>query len=97
MKKNADYDKPSEKNSGTVYKRFGRIEYGYRLKKNGNTLEKNPSEIEIIKQAKVMREQGKSLRDIAGELQKKNLFSRSGKSFHPEQISRMINKNLKVI
>ena len=44
-----------------------------------------------------MREQGKSLRDIAGELQKKNLFSRSGKSFHPEQISRMINKNLKVI
>ena len=70
--------------------RTGSIPYGSMLAPDGKTLLKDPNEQKVIRLAKRLRKQGKSLRYIAQELSKRGFTSRTGKVFYAQQISRML-------
>ena len=71
-------------------KRTGSVPYGSKLAPDGKTLIKNSTEQKVIRLARRLRKQGKSLRQIAQELSKQGLTSRTGKVFYAQQISRML-------
>jgi len=56
----------------------GNCPYGYRLRADGKTLEPNPSEQEIKETIQKLRQGGRTLRQIAADLNKKKLSARSG-------------------
>lgn len=74
--------------------RVGSIPYGFGLDpQNSKMLEKDAEEQKIIKKVLSLRKKGLSSRKISKELEKKGLFSRSGKPFYSTQILRIIKDN----
>src|SRR5678815_1325606 len=62
----------------------GKVPFGYRL--NGEHLEANADEQEVMRQARSLREQGLSLRAVAGHLEAMGFQSRTGRMFAPVQV-----------
>ena len=72
-------------------KRTGSVPYGSKLASDGKSLLKEPTEQKVIRLARRLRKQGRSLRQIAEALDEKGHRSRTGAVFHPQQISRMLS------
>jgi site-specific DNA recombinase len=71
-------------------KRVGSIPYGATLADDGETLLPEEREREIVHHVRELRKLGWSLRAISAELVKRGVFSRTGKPFHPQTLSRII-------
>jgi DNA invertase Pin-like site-specific DNA recombinase len=71
-------------------KRVGAIPYGFALSSDGLHLVANDYEQRLIQAMKSFREAGLTLRQIAAELGNAGFRSRSGKTFHTQQIIRAI-------
>ncbi len=71
-------------------KRTGGLPYGKGVAEDGKTLVVDLEEQEVIRMARQLRKEGKSLRQIAGELAQEGHRSRKGAVFHPQQIHRML-------
>ena len=74
-----------KKNQGAV---VGSIPYGYR--RNGNGLVEDPREQETVKIVNVLYQDNNKLIDICRVLKERNLKTRNGKQFAPEQVKRII-------
>jgi site-specific DNA recombinase len=70
--------------------RVGAIPYGYDLAADGINLLPNPNEQDVITQAKELHVGGMSLRKIAAELDRRDLYARNGQTFQATQIQRMV-------
>ncbi|MFZ1536738.1 MAG: recombinase family protein [Chromatiaceae bacterium] len=70
--------------------RTGSIPFGYLLAEDGSTLIPHAQEQVIISEARVMREAGLSLRQIASQLAALGFKARNGSIFLPAQVSRML-------
>ncbi len=62
--------------------RVGNIQYGFRLADDGKHLEPNPLEQQVIARVRRLRAKGKTLRAIAGELNRKAITTRRGTAWH---------------
>lgn len=71
--------------------RTGSVPYGSKLATDGKTLLEELEEQEVIRQARLLRSEGKSLRKIAETLAEQGYRSRAGRVFYPQQISRMLD------
>ncbi len=67
----------------------GEVPYGYRFGADSVHLVVDPAEQAVLKQARIMRKAGLSLRAVASELTRLGFRSRTGKQFVPTQILRM--------
>ncbi len=67
--------------------RVGAIPYGYRLAKDGQTLEPDPEEQSVVKLVRRLRKQGKSLRFIADTLTRRGFETRTGGYWHVQTVS----------
>ena len=67
----------------------GRPPYGY--KAEGRELVANDAEQKVIAEAQRLRDQGRSLREIADELAGRGLEPRSGSRWHPTQVARLVS------
>lgn len=70
-------------------KRVGSIPYGFELADDGGNLRQEKREQEIIRHVRTLRDEGMSLRAISDELAARGVFSRNGKPFHPQTLSRI--------
>lgn len=68
----------------------GQVPYGYRLAEDGVHLERVPAELAVVEEARRLREQGLSLREVADEFGGRGIRSRGGRVFAPMQIARMV-------
>lgn len=64
----------------------GRVPYGHRLSADGSTLEEDENEQAVIREARILRAAGLSLRAVAVELDRRGFVSRTGKVYAAEQI-----------
>ena len=74
-------------------KRVGGIPYGMRLAADGESLERDAVEREIIGIAKRMRRVGGTLRAIADELTARGYKTRTGGYWHVQTVSNIIRAN----
>ena len=58
---------------------------------DGDRLEVNPQESEARATARLLRSQGLSLRQVAAELERRGIRSRTGRGFAPVQVKRMVD------
>lgn len=72
-------------------RRVGSIPYGATLDDDGETLRPDEREREIVYHVRELRKLGYSLRAISAELARRGAFSRTGKPFHPQTLSRIID------
>lgn len=72
-------------------KRVGSIPYGYALAEDGETLMPYEQEQAILNHTRELRKLGFSYRAISAELEKRGTFSRNGKPFHPQTLSRIVD------
>ncbi len=72
--------------------RVGAVPYGKRLAANGTDLEPNPAEQAVIAEAKRLRAEGYSQRDIAETLPRLGFPPRSGKRWHQTQVVRLLQR-----
>jgi DNA invertase Pin-like site-specific DNA recombinase len=70
--------------------RFGKVAYGMTVAEDGKTLVPEPREQEVIGVVQRLHKSGASLRQIAAELDRLGYRNRSGQSFLPTQINRML-------
>ncbi len=70
--------------------RFGKVAYGQSVAEDGKTLVPNVQEQEVIGVAQRLHKSGASLRQIAAELDRLGYRNRTGQSFLPTQINRML-------
>jgi DNA invertase Pin-like site-specific DNA recombinase len=70
--------------------RIGAVPYGYMLADDGRTLLEHEGEQAVIRCARELRRQGLSLADIAAVLDARGMRSRTGRTFAPSQVSRML-------
>ena len=68
----------------------GQAPYGRRVAADGERLELDPREDEARAVARLLRSQGLSLREVAAELGRRGMRSRTGRGFAPVQVQRMI-------
>jgi DNA invertase Pin-like site-specific DNA recombinase len=73
--------------------RVGSIPYGYHLGADGQTLETNPAEAEVIQAVLKYRAAGLGTRIICQRLEKDGFIARSGGAFFPQTVSRIIEAN----
>ena len=69
----------------------GDLPYGHELAPDGETLRECAKEQKVIAAARRLRAEGHSLREIANQLQARQMLSRKGERFHAAQIARMIH------
>lgn len=72
--------------------RVGSIPYGYRLGSDGQTLEADEAEGEVVSAVRELDAAGLSLRSIAGRLEKQGYRARSGGAFHPQTVSNILKQ-----
>jgi hypothetical protein len=70
------------------YTRCG-VRYGYRFADDGVHLEELPSEQDVIRLARRLRERGLSFVKIAAELERRGVPARTGR-WHPQKVSNML-------
>jgi DNA invertase Pin-like site-specific DNA recombinase len=68
----------------------GDAPYGYRLAADGQRLESDPAEQDLVGEARRLRGIGLSLRAVARELEAKGFRSRRGRPFAAAQVQRML-------
>jgi DNA invertase Pin-like site-specific DNA recombinase len=68
----------------------GRAPFGHRVSADGTQLEPDPAEQSVIEFARGLRAQQASLREVAAELEGRGMRSRTGKTFSPVQVARMV-------
>ena len=68
-------------------KRVGGIPYGYRVAADGETLERDPTEQEVIRMVRAMRRKGETLRCIADFLTQLGYETRTGGYWHVQTVS----------
>ncbi len=68
----------------------GQAPYGRRVASDGERLEPDPTEEEARAVARQLRAQGLSLRQVAVELERRGVRSRTGRGFAPVQVKRMV-------
>ncbi len=89
-------DQISERTKGALsYKksqgeRTGGIPFGYGMAVDGVHLIEDPTEQDVIRQARELHESGLSLRKIAAELNARGFNARNGREFQATQIQRMV-------
>ena len=66
----------------------GDVPYGRQLGADGRTLLEHEAEAELLREARVLRAQGRSYGAISRELAKRGIVARTGKPFAPAQIRR---------
>ncbi len=72
--------------------RCGSVRFGYDLSTDGKTLVSRADEQEAISVMHELRTQGETLRDIAAELNRRELKTKKGKSWRPMTISRILKR-----
>jgi DNA invertase Pin-like site-specific DNA recombinase len=72
--------------------RIGSIPYGYRLAADGQMLEVDAAETEIVSAVRELDAAGLSLRAISNRLEKQGYRARSGGSFHPQTVSNILKQ-----
>jgi site-specific DNA recombinase len=70
----------------------GSVPFGYRLAPDGEHIEPNPAEQAVLTEARALKAAGLSLRSIGARLHAGGLRTRSGKSFAPFQVSRLLRE-----
>lgn len=75
--------------------RVGSIPYGYRLGSDGATLEADAAEQEVVQAVLKYRAAGLGLRLICQRLEKDGFTARSGGTFFPQTVARIIEANSK--
>jgi len=68
-------------------KRVGSVPYGYET--DGEYLRELEREQQVIQHVRALKAEGFTLRQISDELAARGVFSRNGKPFHPQQVSRI--------
>jgi site-specific DNA recombinase len=68
----------------------GSVSYGFRLAADGRHMETDREEQAVIAQARRLRAAGRTLRDVAIELDRRGMRSRTGSVFGPKQIRQMV-------
>lgn len=71
---------------------WGRVPWGYRLSADGMSLEPNPSERAVVAVVRHLRLRGLKLRQIAGELKKLGVVSRTGKPLGITRIYELLDE-----
>ena len=71
-------------------RRVGSIPHGYKLATDGEHIEPDSREQEVLRQVAELREQGMSLREISTELAKTGVFNRAGRPFNPNSVRAMV-------
>jgi len=71
-------------------RRTGSVPYGYRADAEGY-LHEHAGEQAVIAEARRLKAAGLSLRAIAGELERKGFYTRTGKQFNPNQVKRILD------
>lgn len=71
--------------------RVGHIPFGFQLAE-GNRIEPNPAEQDILSQIGALRLTGMSIRDIAKELNHRRIFNRNGNRWNHESIRNALKK-----
>jgi len=71
--------------------RVGHIQFGYQLAE-GNRIELNPAEQAILIQIRELRMSGMSIREIAKELNDREIFNRNGSRWNHESIRNALKK-----
>jgi site-specific DNA recombinase len=66
--------------------RVGSIPYGYRLAADGVHLDEDPTEQEVLRLVRLLRDGGATYRAIAQELASRGYSSRTGSKWHPQTI-----------
>ncbi len=70
----------------------GSVPFGFRLAADGEHIEPNPAEQAVLTEARALKAAGLSLRSIGARLHARGLSTRSGKSFAPFQVSRLLRE-----
>jgi DNA invertase Pin-like site-specific DNA recombinase len=66
--------------------RTGSVPYGYRLAEDGVHLDEDPTEQEVLRLVRLLRDGGATYRTIAQELASRGYSSRTGSNWHPQTI-----------
>ncbi len=72
--------------------RVGKVPFGFDLDSDGVTLVKNSMEQEVIQIIRELREKNRSLRDIATELNQRQVPTKEGKPWTHSTIQRIVNR-----
>lgn len=72
--------------------RIGKIPFGFDLAADGITLVKNSMEQEVIEIIRKLRDNKRSLRDIASELNQRQIATKEGKPWTHSTIQRIVNR-----
>lgn len=70
--------------------RVGSVPYGSKLAADGKALEPCEAEQKVLRVVVALRAKGLTYRAIATQLEAEGLVSRSGKRWHPQTVSRMV-------
>lgn len=73
----------------TQGRRVGSIPHGYRLADDGESLEVNEAEQEIVYLARQLRAEGWTLQAISNELERRGAFNREGRKFNHKSVRSM--------
>jgi hypothetical protein len=69
----------------------GNLAYGYRSSADGNRVEVEPTDQEALSKIRSLRNQGRSLREIAAALNRQALRTRRGSGWRHDHILRIIS------
>lgn len=72
--------------------RVGSIPYGFRLGSDGQALEADGAETEVVKAVRELDAAGLSLRSIAARLEAQGYRARSGGAFHPQTVANILKQ-----
>ena len=71
-------------------RRVGSIPHGYRLAADGDHIEPDTREQDVLRQAADLRAEGMTLREISAELARLGVFNREGRPFNPNSVRNMV-------
>ncbi len=67
--------------------RVGSVPYGFRLAADGVHVEAHPEEAAVVARVRALRAEGRTLRDIAADLDSAGVAPRGGGRWHPQSVS----------
>ena len=71
-------------------RRVGSIPHGYRLAADGEHIEPDTHEQDVLRQVAELRADGMTLREISAELARLGVFNREGRPFNPNSVRNMV-------
>ena len=70
-------------------RRVGSIPHGYRLAADGEHIEPDTREQDVLRQVAALKAEGMTLRGISAELARLGVFNREGRPFNPNSVRNM--------